>query len=345
MVLIFEFEHDGKKHKLVLWRDRASSYIVTEYLQEYEGNWEPTSADIIASFTKWLMVNPSPSWILSDSGVQYTSQEFQEYCQRSGIGLLTAPAEAHWILGAEEGSIRILKAAVIRLLREEPSLTVAHAFALAAHGANHTIGPTGFSAFQWVRGGATPQDPLLSGLDPKKAFGGLLRLKEKARIAFEQEHAKYKLSKLNNALGRSPTSFKTGDLVMLWRQRMRPGKTSGHWQGPVRVLLQEGSTLWLGSGSTLLRAKTNQCRECTKREELQATLNGVAVLQQPTTLETLLKSFTGRHYTNVTGEAPSADQMASDLAATDVRLIPDPTHQRPDGRRGLRAPGPMPEPS
>eukprot|EP00435_Cladocopium_sp_Y103_P022896 s1673_g5.t1 len=341
---IFEYEHDGKKFKLILWRDRASSYVITEFLQEYTGNWEPSAGHVVNSFMRWMMINPAPTWIISDAGVQYTSQEFQDFCMNSGIGLLTAPAEAHWLLGAEEGTIRILKAAVTRLLREEPSLTVANAFALASHGCNHTIGPSGFSAFQWVRGGATPQDPLLSGLDPKKAFGGLLRLKEKARIAVEQEHAKYKLSKLNNALGRSPMSYRVGALVMLWRQRMRPGKTSGHWQGPVRVLLQEGSTLWLGSGSTLICAKTNQCRECTKREELQATLDGVAVIQQPVTLETLLRSFTGRHYTNVTGEAPSAEQMEKDLSPTDVRAVPDPARQVPDARRGIRAPGPRPEP-
>ena len=98
-----------------------------------------------------------------------------------------------------------------------------------------------------MRGGAT-QDPVLSGLDLKTAFGGLLHLKEKARIAFEQEHAKYKLSRLNNALGRSPSSFTPGAMVMIWRQRMKPGKTSGHWQGPVRVLLQEGSTSGLEVG-------------------------------------------------------------------------------------------------
>ena len=47
---IFEFEHDGKKHKMVLWRDRASSYVITKHLQEYTGNWEPTAGDIINSF-------------------------------------------------------------------------------------------------------------------------------------------------------------------------------------------------------------------------------------------------------------------------------------------------------
>ena len=114
------------------------------------------------------MTNPSPTWLITDAGVQYTSEEFISYCQSSGIGLLTAPAEAHWILGAEESAIGTLKSAVTRLLKEEPTLTVANAFALAAHGSNHTIGPSGFSAFQWVRGGATPQDPLPSGLDPRK---------------------------------------------------------------------------------------------------------------------------------------------------------------------------------
>eukprot|EP00435_Cladocopium_sp_Y103_P066671 s182_g29.t1 len=336
---IFEYEHtDGRKHKFILWRDRASGYVVTQHLQEYLQSWEPTTSDVLNSFASWLMINPSPTWIISDAGVQYTSEEFQTFCMNSGIGLLTAPAEAHWILGAEEGCIKILKSSVARLMKEEPALTVPNAFALAAHGANHTIGATGFSAFQWVRGGATPQDPLLSGLDPRKAFGGILKLKEKARIAFEQEHAKYKLSKLNNALGRTPQSFSPGSLAMLWRQRMRPGKTTGHWQGPVRNLLQEGSTLWLGSGSTLIRAKTKQCRECTKREELQASLDGVAVLQQPVTLETLLRSFTGRHFTNVTGEAPSTAQMESDLAATDVRVAADPQRLVPDPRRGIQAP-------
>ena len=41
------------------------------------------------------------------------------------------------------------------------------------------------------------------------------------------------------------------------RQRLRQGR--GGWTGPLRVLLQEGSTVWLATGATLVRAKTNQC--------------------------------------------------------------------------------------
>lgn len=126
---IFEFEHLGKKHKLILWRDCASGYAVTQHLQEYDQHWESTAKDVkdvINSFAQWLMINPSPTWLITDAGVQYTLGEFISFCQSSGIGLLM-------ILGAEESTIGTLKASVTRLLKEEPSLTVSNAFALACH--------------------------------------------------------------------------------------------------------------------------------------------------------------------------------------------------------------------
>ena len=326
---IFEFEREVQekkvKHKLILWRDRASGYVFVNHLQEYTGAWEPKTRDVLVSLTNWLMVNPCPKWILSDAGTIFTSEEFLNYAGRSGIGVLTAPAEAHWMLGAEEGCINILKSSVKRLLREEPGLQVPEAFSLAVHGHNSTIGPSGFSPFQWVRGGSCPQEDLLEGLNPRKAFEGLLKMKEKARIAYEQEHAKYKLSRLGNSVGRSPMQYQSGSLVMLWRQRMRPGKTTGHWVGPVRVLIQEGTTLWLASGSTILKAKTNQVRGCSRREELQATLEGTAIYKQPVTMETLLKTFTGKHFQNVTGEVPSKRQLQDDVSGATVHRESQPS--------------------
>ena len=204
----------------------------------FSGHWEPATSRVLNSFAKWLMINPSPTWLLTDAGVQYTSDEFQQFCMNSGIGLMTAPAEAHWILGAEEGAIGILKASVKRLLNEEPSvggerLCIGGPWGQPCHWALGILrigGPWG-QPCHWAlgilripTGPWRGQDPLPSGLEPWRAFGGILRLKEMARIAFEQEHAKYKLSKLSNALRRSPTSFKSGDLVMIWRQRMKPGK-------------------------------------------------------------------------------------------------------------------------
>eukprot|EP00435_Cladocopium_sp_Y103_P019899 s669_g4.t2 len=317
---VFEYEFGEVKHKFVLWRDRASGYAYIEHLQEYQKSWEPKTQHIIASLIHWLMVNPCPTWIMSDAGTIYTSEEFLHFASRSGIGVLTAPAEAHWVMGPEEGCIGILKNSVTRIMKEHADLTVPQAFALAVHGHNSAIGPSGYSPFQWTRGACSPQEDLLPGLNPKKVFGGLLKLREDARLAVEKEAARYRMSKLGNSVTRPPAAYKTGALVMLWRQRMKPGKTTGHWTGPHRVLLQEGSTLWLAHGATLVRAKTNQVRAITRREELEATVNGAAIYRHPVTVDSLLKEFTGKHYTNVTGEVPSTRQMAEDVTAADVQI-------------------------
>ena len=74
------------------------------------------------------------------------------------------------------------------------------------------------------------------GIDPRKAFGGMLKLKEKARVAYEMASSKARLSKLNNTIPQQVRTYKPGQLVMLWRQRQRPGRTTGSWIGPVRLL-------------------------------------------------------------------------------------------------------------
>ena len=160
------------------------------------------------------------------------------------------------------------------------------------------------------------------GINPKKAFDGMLKLKERARVAFQVESAKARLSKLGNTTPKPVQVFKPGQLVMLWRQRMKPGKTGGKWVGPVRFLLQEGQTLWLATGATLIRARTNQVRSCTSREELVSTLEGTAILKMPVTLESLLRGFTGRHFSDVTGEVPSQVQRQADVQGAEVRQEP-----------------------
>ena len=104
------------------------------------------------------------------------------------------------------------------------------------------------------------------------AFGGTMKMREKARIAYEAENAKYKFSKLSNAVTRPPVSFKAGTLLMLWRKKVRPKKVSGQWVGPVRALVRKGNTVWADTQTTIIKARTTQLRACTKRGELQAAL-------------------------------------------------------------------------
>lgn len=148
-----------------------------------------------------------------------------DFTSRSGIGLTIAPAEAHWIMGSEESAIKLLKYTVDRLKKEHAGFDIPMLFQLAAGAHNGSIGPSGYSPFQWTRGGDAQQ--LQDGIDPNKAFGGMLKMKDRAKLAYEKEKAQMKYSKLNNSSTRRPSSYSTGDLVMLWRQRPRPGKMSG----------------------------------------------------------------------------------------------------------------------
>ena len=91
------------KGKYILWRDRASGLAQVDMLQEFAGEtgidrWEPKTADVLRSFGKWLMNNPAPRWVISDPATYYSS-DFIDFMARSGIGILTSPAEAHWVMG------------------------------------------------------------------------------------------------------------------------------------------------------------------------------------------------------------------------------------------------------
>ena len=314
------FEHEestGVKHKLILWRDRGSGLTMIDHLQRYEsGSWEPTSADVIRSLTKWLMTYPSPKWIVADSGRYYTSQEFMNFLNRSGVGLTIAPAEAHWLMGFEEGAIGLAKRTVERLTKEGSSLNVPELYQMAAAAMNAHIGPSGFSAYQWVfgaGGGVLDEQRLLQGIDPNRAFDKLVKEREKAKIAFERERARERFSKLANAIGRKVSQYKAGQLVMIWRQRVRPGKVKGNWTGPVRLVLMEGSTAWMTSGATLIRAKVNQIRPTSRREELDTSLEGTAIYKNPVSMESLMRSFQGRYYMDISGDVPSEDLQRGDL--------------------------------
>ena len=121
------------------------------------------------------------------------------------------------------------------------------------------------------------------------AFDGLAKARERAKLAFEKERASERFSRLSNAVGRPVNHrYHPGQLVVLWRQRVRPGKVTGIWTGALRLIVQEGSTLWLASGVTLIRAKVNQVRPTTQPEQLKAQLEGTAIYRTPVSVESLM---------------------------------------------------------
>ena len=156
------------------------------------------------------------------------------------------------------------------------------------------------------------------GVNPKKAFEETLKFREQAAIAYRRSQAADQMSKLGNTTSRPPQVFDPGTLAMIWRERRANGR--GGWQGPVRILLREGSTYW-ASGAALIRAKSNQLRKCSRVEETTAITNGAAVYRMPVTMETLMRGFRGKQYEDVTGLQPPKTAV-EDPAQAEVKVPP-----------------------
>ena len=124
-----EFEEDGsqRKGKFLLMQDRASRLCVVRHLKSYPAaeSWEPTTADIRSALINgWMAINPAPTWLIADSAPYFASSELTDFCARSGLGLLIAPAEAHWLMGHEERRIQTLKRTAARLEKEALNITI-----------------------------------------------------------------------------------------------------------------------------------------------------------------------------------------------------------------------------
>ncbi|CAE7836823.1 GIP [Symbiodinium sp. CCMP2592] len=333
-VFEYEFVKDGKpfKCKALLMVDRASRYASTYVFREFpsDESWEPDTSEIKKAIVAgWLAHNPAPKWLFTDAAPYFTSREMLDFVGRSGIGLLTAPAEAHWLLGVEERTIQIIKRAADKIDKEDLGLGVSELLSLACHGHNsHIHSATGYSPFQWARGWQR-EDSVPVGLDPKRAFSRTLLLRAKAETAFARADAAEKLSRLNNTVQRPTAKYDPGSLVMLWRVRAKAGR--GAWTGPLRVLLQEGTTLWLATGSTMVKAKTNQVRKCTERETLVVSTQGAVVHRTAVGLDILLRGYRGKHFLDATQENPGQD-LLEDLGPADVQAEPPHQEDAPQGR-------------
>ena len=84
-------------------------------------------------------------------------------------------------------------------MREGNDLPVPVLFTLAAAAMNSHVGASGFSAHQWVfgsGGGILDDEKLMPGISPHKAFGGLAKARERAKLAHEKERAAERFSRL-----------------------------------------------------------------------------------------------------------------------------------------------------
>lgn len=77
----------------------------------------------------------------------------------------------------------------------------------------------------------------------------------------------------------------------------------------------------------MIRAKVNQIRPTSQREDPNAALEGTAIHKTPVSLEALMNSFQGRYFMDVTADVPSETLQMGDLTASTPLVEPS----RPQG--------------
>ena len=263
----------------------------------------------------WLAHRPRPEWVVVDSQTSLTKGDFPMFLHTTGIGLLAAPGEGHWIHGKTEGMVKTLKRTMRRIRHEHPLLSPSLNASLAVFANNHTVRSTGFSPVQWAYGYDPDEleranDPLQANAEKAfapKYFQEFQRMRQRATELFRQESARESVTRLWNSAPRAHVDYKVGDFVCIWRtMTLKAKKKTSNYNpearffGPGRIVLIEPTVLedrreaiiWVLCGTTLYRCAREQLRPATEQETLVEVLRSGEILSRPRTdLLNQLKSF------------------------------------------------------
>ena len=235
----------------------------------------------------WLLWAGPPAILSIDAATEFTSDEFQLFLQRSNIKGKVIATEGHWQNAHIERHGDILQQILSKMDTEDPIDDV-NKLELALSMATHTKN-------QWSRHRGYPPETLVFGkmvrvpgsvvsdlqcsahsLASDQAEGLKFRedlaVRERARRAFCQVDNDQACRRALTHRSR-PTrgQYEKGEWVMIWRKR---GETAGNWQGPMQVIIQDGSrVVWVTMGNKLFRVPPEHVRPVSAVEESKLTPN------------------------------------------------------------------------
>ena len=339
-------------------------------LHRYNMNvaWAESAADIIKSFSvHWLADKPKPRVLFPDNARSYTSTEFREFMSEIGIQLCFGPEKEPQFHGIVESAIQDIKNTATLISAGNLTLDPEICLMLACSASNGVDKVNGYAPYQWAYGTTgyeinndPNQHAMLDGSQSDE-FLQLAKRREEAEIAYRKVIALRRLTVLKNTKSRQPMrQFKIGDIVLIWRrywphtvhEGTRGGfKPSGkpHWIGPGRVVLCETMVghnpdhqhvIWVLIGTHLFRVSPYATRPATEREQL---LFEMANPPRPQTLDQMLPD---KHYTDLTGQVPSADEYEAPAVHLPDRppnegIMPEALNWRPTHRLRSKTSAPL----
>ena len=243
-----------------------------------------TAKDMIQLLSQhWISWAGYPAEITHDSGTEFVSENFSQFCQQYGIKATVTNPEAHWQSGKIERHGRFLQEMLQRIDTELPissytdlqaalnQCTQAKNSMIIRHGYSPEVIVFGKSSR--LPGSIMSDESIPSHMtavqEPEelhpKGFKHLLQLREVARKAF---HTADNSDSIRRAMlkrscpERGP--FNPNSWVMIWRTT--PSKTQ-EWIGPQRVIIQDSNhTVWTTQSGKLYRSAPENVRHAHPNE-------------------------------------------------------------------------------
>ena len=230
----------------------------------------------------WISWAGPPQELVTDSGTEMNSVQFEEFVQRFNIRHTTTAPEAHWQNGKVERHGGFLQSMLDKIDMEHP-ISDYEALQMSLNQATHAKNTLS------IRHGYAPEiivfgkqsrlpgsvlcdesrpahEHALGENSPSsQEFRQMLAVRETARKAYHVADNSDALRRA--ALRRSCPSrgrFDKGDWVMIWKEN--PLKQA-RWQGPHRVIIQDDQyTVWCTSGGKIHRSAPENTRKAFPEE-------------------------------------------------------------------------------
>ena len=303
-----------------------------------------TTRDVIQLLSQhWISWAGYPAEIVHDSGTEFLSEEFSQFCQQYGIKTHVTSPEAHWQNGKIERHGRFVQEMLQRVDTDMPITTYPElqaALNQCTQAKNSMVVRHGYSPEIIVFGkssrlpGSIMSDESIPShlsavqepdqLQPK-GFRHLLQLRESARKAF---HIADNSDSIRRAMLRRPCPergpFHPNTWVMIWRTT--PSKTQ-EWIGPQRVILQDSNhTVWTTQAGNIYRSAPENVRKAHPSEGIpeDGTLpeDITSLQQQISRMNQDLPTIPEGEEINIPNEpdSPYSPSIASDRRESDPSL-------------------------
>ena len=324
----------GEQVQFMLVIDEGSRFRVARILSK-GSKQQPRAAACLGYLREgWAQYFGMPKTLRLDPAGVFRGQEFVEFCDREGIFLDNAPADAHWQVGVCENAIQGTKTVLDKICSENPEVSPETALTMTVAVFNQREHIRGFSPIQHAFGRSPDSTGrLLEGSSsvPEEAlhesasqeFEASARLREAAERAHSTWNASQRISRAKNSKARPNIPYEPGDLVYFWRSqvsgqsRTSPGSKRGRFLGPARILatesrkdadgtLRPGSAVWCIRGRQLIKCAPEQLRPASEREEMLDSLaRQGGELSTPWTFTKLAEEIGGNQYEDATGDIPT----------------------------------------